>query len=105
MSSPLATAVQVRKGFNLSSLDRVDEARETLTRLLGAHENETTEVTPSAADATPTPAASDGTSGELAEGEVLKIGSRGELVQTLQAALKARGFDIEAEGAFGEGTR
>ncbi len=34
VTSPLTTAVEIRKAFNLNSLDKVDEARETLSRLL-----------------------------------------------------------------------
>ncbi len=33
-SSPLSIAVEIRKALNLNSLERVDEARDTLTRLL-----------------------------------------------------------------------
>ncbi len=33
-SSPLSAAVEIRKALNLNSLERVDEARDTLTRLL-----------------------------------------------------------------------
>jgi tetratricopeptide (TPR) repeat protein len=100
-TSPLATAVEIRKAFNLNSLDKVEEARETLARLLepakpaDAGEAASTSASTPAADLTALP-----------DGEVLRLGKRGEAVEKLQEALKRLGYDIEtADGRFGPGTR
>lgn len=100
-TSPLATAVEIRKAFNLNSLDKVEEARETLARLLepakpaDAGEAASTSASTPAADLIALP-----------DGEVLRLGKRGEAVEKLQEALKRLGYDIEAaDGRFGPGTR
>lgn len=97
-SSPLATAVEIRKAFNLNSLDRADDAKATLTRLLDGPP-----VEQKAATATPTPplVVAEG----LKDDEIIKLKSRGEKVATLQTALKSLGYAVDTDGAFGDGTR
>lgn len=95
-TSPLATAVEIRKAFNLNSLEKVEEARATLERLL--------EEPAKPADGTETKAAP--TAIEIPSNEVLRAGKRGEAVLKLQQALKELGYDIDApDGRFGEETR
>ncbi|WP_295556342.1 tetratricopeptide repeat protein [uncultured Hyphomicrobium sp.] len=102
-TSPLATAVEIRKAFNLNSLDKVDEARATLTHLLEAADK------PAAASTSPETAAAPSAPAEpatLPEGEVLKLGKRGDAVQKLQEALKTQGYEIDTpDGKYGNGTR
>jgi tetratricopeptide (TPR) repeat protein len=100
-TSPLATAVEIRKAFNLNSLDRVDEGRATLTRLLEGADKPQAEAE-KAAPAVPEPASSL----TLGDDEVLRLGKRGDAVQKLQEALSALGYTIgTADGKFGDGTR
>ncbi len=97
-TSPLETAIEIRKAYNLNSLDRIDEARETLVKLLGSGKETTSEKS---AAREPVPA-TDG----AADDAILKLGSRGDEVTKLQEALKALGYDIPtADGAFGDATR
>lgn len=92
--SPLATAIEIRKAFNLNSLDKVDEARETLTKLLEEPKPETEVSKPE-----PTPVA-------LPKGEVLRIGEQGDAVRAVQEALAKQGYKVgEPDGKFGEATR
>jgi tetratricopeptide (TPR) repeat protein len=100
-TSPLATAVEIRKAFNLNSLDKVEEARTTLSHLLESGDKAASGGTTEAP--APQPAASPMT---LPDGETLRLGAHGEAVKALQEALKAKGFDVEAaDGKFGTGTR
>lgn len=95
-TSPLATAVEIRKAFNLNSLDKVEEARATLERLL--------EETAKPADGAETKATRAAI--EIPNNEVLRAGKRGEAVLKLQQALKEFGYDIDSpDGRFGEETR
>jgi tetratricopeptide (TPR) repeat protein len=101
-TSPLATAVEIRKAFNLNSLDKVDEARQTLEQLLAgppeAAKTDAAQTSPASQPDTPTFA--------LPDGEVLRLGEHGDAVRQLQEALKQRGFDIDTvDGKFGAGTR
>jgi len=98
--SPLATAIEIRKAFNLNSLDKVDEARETLTKLL--EEPQASAVSSAAAQ----PAVA-GAPVALPAGEVLRIGEHGDAVLAVQQALAKQGYDVggEPDGKFGEGTR
>jgi len=103
-TSPLATAVEIRKAFNLNSLDRVDEARATLSALLDETSKTQATETKTEADAPAEPAKPELAS--LADDEVLRRGDRGDSVQKLQEALQALGYDIgTADGKFGDGTR
>ncbi|MGE3230152.1 MAG: peptidoglycan-binding protein, partial [Hyphomicrobium sp.] len=102
-ASPLATAVEIRKAFNLNSLDKVDEARDTLTRLLAS------DSAPAAASEPAAPAQPEAPSAALEplpDGEVLRLGDRGALVEKLQQALAGLGYDVGTpDGRFGDGTR
>jgi tetratricopeptide (TPR) repeat protein len=102
--SPLQPAIEIRKAFNLNSLEKPDEARAVLERLLdlGQPANEPAEA---AKVETPVP---------LPEfpaidlrGDVFRLGSAGDGVQELQAALQKLGFDIGGppDGRYGAGTR
>ena len=102
-SSPLATAVEIRKAFNLNSLEKVDEARAILANLL--------EDSPAKAEEPPKAEEQPAVREEIAalseiSGQVLRRGARGEPVKKLQVALEALGYDIGAsDGTYGEGTR
>ncbi|HEX2841988.1 tetratricopeptide repeat protein [Hyphomicrobium sp.] len=98
-TSPLATAVEIRKAFNLNSLDKIDEARATLAKLL---EDETKPQS----DSNAAPAAAVDTATSIDDDEVLRRGKRGDAVRKLQEALKGLGYDIDqADGRFGDDTR
>lgn len=101
-TSPLATAVEIRKAFNLNSLDKVDEARQTLEQLLaGPPEAAKTDAAQTSPASQP-----DAPAFALPDGEVLRLGEHGDAVRQLQEALKQRGFDIDTvDGKFGAGTR
>lgn len=102
-TSPLATAVEIRKAFNLNSLEKSDEARAILTGLL-AKADAKPEDEPKAQEAPEVPPAVAALS-EIS-GQVLRRGARGAAVETLQAALGALGYDVgTADGSYGEGTR
>ncbi len=114
-TSPLSTAVEIRKAFNLNSLDKMDEARATLAKLLEpqpAVPAPPAAATP-AADAAAAAAAPETVPAavsklaELADGDdVLRLGNQGEGVETLQAALTALGYNPGTpDGRFGPGTR
>lgn len=98
-TSPLATAVEIRKAFNLNSLDKVDEARATLSRLLEGAEADAGKTADTAAEPEPEAPA-------LAEDEVLRLGTQGDSVQKVQEALRAQGYDVGTpDGKFGDATR
>lgn len=101
--SPLAPAIEIRKAFNLNSLERPDEARELLERLIDGPRQESEAAAP-AAD---TPAAPESVKIPDLGAEILKLGSRGERVSELQNALAALGYNIggAVDGAYGDGTR
>lgn len=118
--SPLEPAIEIRKAFNLNSLDRPDDARAVLERLLGdtpdpaGTQSNDAPATTDAAEA-PAPAAPPETPAEpvidlkpsdLGD-RVLKIGSDGDSVRELQGALAQLGYDIggAVDGRFGEATR
>jgi len=95
--SPLATAIEIRKAFNLNSLEKVDEARATLTRLLEEPAAESAKAEP-AADV-PAPVT-------LPKGEVLRVGEEGDAVRAVQEALAKQGYDVGTpDGKFGDATR
>jgi len=106
--SPLAPAIEIRKAFNLNSLDRPDEARSVLERLLST-ENAPAAETPAPA---PSPAATDPAAAprfppvDLGDRN-LKLGSTGKDVRELQEALSELGYDIgdRVDGRFGDATR
>jgi tetratricopeptide (TPR) repeat protein len=95
-SSPLATAIEIRKAFNLNSLDKVDEARETLTRLL----DQSAESVPA-----PDTVKTEGKA-TLPADEVLKVGEEGDAIRAVQEALGKLGYDVGTpDGKFGDATR
>ncbi len=98
--SPLELPIEIRKAYNLNSLDRSDEARQTLSTLL----DRMSAYTPSAPVAE-VPEAS-GAEVDVSSFRPLRLGSKGEDVKALQEALIKEGFAEEpADGRFGEGTR
>jgi tetratricopeptide (TPR) repeat protein len=100
-SSPLAVAVEIRKALNLNSLDRVDEARDTLTNLLNGPTPAAEES--NAASKTEETAAED--ADEVPFKGSLSLSDRGEQVKKLQEALLRAGYAIGTpDGAFGEST-
>lgn len=99
--TPLETAIEIRKAFNLNSLDRVDEARKTLVSLL-----EDSGDASSGGPASEKPDTIASQPAELPPGEVFTVGRSGETVEVIQRALSALGFDIgEVDGVYGEATR
>jgi len=100
--SPLSLAVEIRRAYNLNSLERPDDARRTLEDLL-QRINE--------ANAAPVPATVVPPSSAPAEttadvGPPLALGSRGEAVAALQAKLRELGYSsVEPDGLYGEATR
>jgi tetratricopeptide (TPR) repeat protein len=106
-ASPLQSAIEIRKAFNLNSLERLEDARATLLKQL--------EAPMPAAEAAPAPAAASPASeatGASAAGDAptdarpLRLGSSDERVKPLQQALAAQGFEVgEPDGKFGEATR
>lgn len=99
--SPLEPAIEIRKAFNLNSLEKPDEARAALERLLAR--DDASAAAPEVKPETQTPAfpAID------LKGEVLRLGSTGESVRELQTALEQLGISIgsPADGRFGAQTR
>jgi len=103
--SPLAPAIEIRKAFNLNSLERPDEARAILMQLIDGPSPAEVPATP-AVSAVPTPAPPDVAVPDLG-GKILKLGSTGDRVLDLQAALAKQGYNIGGapDGAFGDATR
>jgi tetratricopeptide (TPR) repeat protein len=99
-TSPLESAVEIRKAFNLNSLDRIDEATQTLTKLLDQSKGE------AVGEVKAEPSSEAAFDPSVPQPDMLRLGSRGERVTKLQEALKAQGYAIEkADGAYGETTR
>ncbi|MGQ0671251.1 MAG: tetratricopeptide repeat protein [Hyphomicrobium sp.] len=113
-SSPLQSAIEIRKAFNLNSLEKVDAARDTLLKLLAstpkAADSAPATATPTAAPSDPTPqtaAAPPADIGPLpTDARPLRLGMADDRVKRLQDALTAQGYDVGgADGIFGDGTR
>ncbi len=108
-SSPLQSAIEIRRAFNYNSLEKVDQARDTLIKLL--------EAPPTAADVAATPASPAPATPEPApaaanlvdaptDAKPLRLGMADERVKKLQEALKALSYDVgEPDGVFGDATR
>ncbi|MGE5266562.1 MAG: tetratricopeptide repeat protein [Deltaproteobacteria bacterium] len=99
--SPLEPAIEIRKAFNLNSLEKPDEARAALEQLLARDD---------AAAAAPVSQSEIATAAFPAielKGEVLRLGSTGEKVRALQTALEQLGIAAgsAADGRFGVQTR
>jgi tetratricopeptide (TPR) repeat protein len=102
-ASPLQTAIEIRRAFNLNSLERVDAARDTLLRLLTTPvPTEPAAPAPAASPATPVIDVSDAPTPD----KPLRLGSADDRVLKIQKALLALGYDVgEPDGKFGEATR
>ena len=99
--SPLEPAIEIRKAFNLNSLEKPDEARAALEQLLARDD---------AAAAAPVSQPEKVTAAFPAielKGEVLRLGSTGDNVRALQTALEQLGISSgnPADGRFGAQTR
>lgn len=101
-NTPLHSAIEIRKAFNLNALDRMPDAKTTLIALLdnkGGAGAETQEV---ANQKRRSAELDDG----LGPGEMLTLGSTGDQVTTIQDALVSLGFDVGGvDGVFGDATR
>jgi tetratricopeptide (TPR) repeat protein len=100
--SPLEPAIEIRKAFNLNSLEKPDEARAVLERLLDLKPS-TAAASPAAPEASKTP---DLPPIDL-RGDALRLGSTGAAVTQLQTALGRLGINAGAtpDGRFGIATR
>jgi tetratricopeptide (TPR) repeat protein len=99
--SPLAPAIEIRKAFNLNSLEKPDEARGVLERLLNPVDAATEpEPAPAPAPQVAAPAID-------LNGDVLRLGTSGDTVREIQTALQSLGYDIGGtpDGLFGADTR
>ncbi|HKZ96773.1 MAG TPA: tetratricopeptide repeat protein [Hyphomicrobiaceae bacterium] len=102
--SPLQSAIEIRKSFNLNSLERPDEARRTLVNLLESASSATVEAGDGQGATSPSSTATEADDG--AQSAILKLGSKGDRVRTLQEALNELGHRVgPADGAFGDSTR
>lgn len=106
-SSPLSIAVEIRKALNLNSLDRVDEARDTLTRLLnGSLAPAAKAVESQSGDSAAKDSTAKDDDFEPPFKGSLSLSDRGEPVKQVQEALQKLGYGIGTiDGAFGESTR
>ncbi len=104
--SPLEPAIEIRKAFNLNSLEKPDEARAVLERLLAADGPPAAAPKP-APDAAARPAAERRFAPIEIAGGSLRFGADGEAVRELQTALSALGYDIggAVDGRYGVATR
>jgi tetratricopeptide (TPR) repeat protein len=101
-TSPLATAVEIRKAFNLNSLDKIDDARATLQKLLDDADAKPA-VEPAKAEA---PAPQSSAPATLQPSEILDLGDRGDDVRRVQEALGGLGYQVGTpDGRFGDDTR
>ena len=108
-SSAMDLPIEIHRAYNLNSLDRPDEARQTLEALLNRIKTErdaaSTRVSaPQPASrpiAAPTVSSPPDTSGQP-----LALGSRGDAVTALQLQLRDLGYKaVGADGFYGEATR
>ncbi len=100
-STPLHTAIEIRRAFNLNSLDKVNDAQQTLVALLEPD-----------AGATKIEAEKDAERVQKLiaagprNGNVLSLGSDAQQVRTVQQALTSLGIDVgEVDGVYGDATR
>lgn len=100
-TSPMQMAIQIRRAFNLNSLDRPDDARQVLVDLLKQHTNDDA-ASRDADEAKQQQLLADGPK----SGEVLALGSRKPQVKTIQLALNQLEYDVgEPDGIYGDATR
>lgn len=99
-NTPLHTAIEIRRAFNLNSLDKVNDARQTLLALL-----EPDAGNEKSADADPERIEKLLAAGPKT-GEFLTLGSNASQVRTVQQALSSLGFDVGGvDGLYGEATQ
>ena len=106
--SPLQSSIEIRKAFNLNSLEKVDAARDTLLKLLdGGSAPAAAPAGAAAAEPAPVTPPSAGNLGPVpTEAQPLRVGSKDARVRKLQEALKRQGYTSgEPDGAFGDATR
>ncbi|MDX2308991.1 MAG: tetratricopeptide repeat protein [Hyphomicrobium sp.] len=105
--SPLGPAIEIRKAFNLNSLDRPDEARDILLKLIDGPLSEKLEEAKAEAAAPPPPVVAPAPDIPDLGTSYLQLGSTGDRVRQLQSALAALGYNIggEPDGAYGDATR
>ncbi len=97
--SPLEFPIEIRKAYNLNSLDRVIEALRSLETLL----NRIKTLPPASLEEFMR--SEQDVAGDISSDAPLKIGSKGKLVRELQEALAKLGHDVgEPDGRFGAST-
>jgi len=103
--SPLAPAIEIRKAFNLNSLEKPEEARLVLERLLNISDKPDDTVDAPVERAV-SAAASEFPPLDLSN-NILRLGSASNAVREVQNALQRLEFDIGGapDGRFGVGTR
>lgn len=104
-STPLHTAIEIRKAFNLNSLDRPSDARQVLRALLDQYDSDAQGQ--AAVDPVADRAQATGlTNAALSPGDVLLPGSQRPLVEVVQQALMSLGYEPgPADGVYGQDTR
>ncbi len=103
--SALALPVEIRRAYNLNSLDRGDEARQSLETLL-ARMKPSDAAAPAAEPAVTEPAKPSEPAADAPAGLPLALGSRGDAVKVLQGHLRDLGYKtVDVDGFFGETTR
>ncbi len=112
--SALALPVEIRRAYNFNSLERADEAKQTLETLLARIKASGTDASAGASAAAPTASAPESAKTKPAiaastssnDGLPLALGSKGDEVVQLQDKLRALGYNnVGADGLFGETTR
>jgi tetratricopeptide (TPR) repeat protein len=105
--SALALPVEIRRAYNLNSLDRADEARQALQALLERMKPSDGAAPPAAEPAATTePVAAAEPAAAATPGLPLALGSRGDAVSVLQGHLRELGYKtVDVDGFFGETTR
>ncbi len=100
-STPLRTAIEIRRAFNLNSLDRAKDAQSTLVALLETKAGGSNSENEKAAQRLRKLLAS-GPKGS----DALTLGHNASQVRTVQQALMSLGIDIgDVDGVYGEATR
>jgi len=104
--SPLAPAIEIRKAFNLNSLEKPDEARAVLERLLNL-DSAAAAAQPADAPAGAPTASPPAFPAINLNNDVLRLGSSGDTVREVQTALERLGMALDgpADGRFGVATR
>lgn len=103
--SALEPAIEIRKAFNLNSLEKPDEARAVLERLLNL-DTAAASAQPASQPTAP-PAATPAFPAITLDNDVLRLGSSGDTVLEVQTALERLGIKLDGtpDGRFGVATR